>query len=644
MRLSLLGLGVLVATVLVAAPSALAMRVKVGGRVYGIMPSAGAQSAALRGAAGAAPRAPFLAPPAGWNVSYQGGPVLHTVKPYVIYWDPSGTGITARSEQVIDQYLTDVAADGGETDDTYGVGRQYYDSAGIADAGQAFSASSQAFVDTDPYPTLQNCPPQTGYTSCITDAQLRAELSAFISAQGLPTDGPSTESELPAGSPAYFLILPNAVNTCTDSTGASCSGGPAFSGPGGYCAYHDYYMDAGNVVLYSDVPFSVLTASPIKGCQADNTSASVLQAPNGDPADNLVDNLSHELNELITDPLINAWVNTGGDGNELADQCQAYGSAPDPTSPTGPVSPNSYEPTLGGSATLGTLYDQLINGHQYYTQSLWSNGQVDCAMQPAAATLTPSFTVGGAVPGQPATVDPTSSVSAAGVASASWSWGDGTSSFLPGALTTAAHTFAAAGIYDVTLTLVDGNGNLATATRQVSVGTNPSASIGALPAAVAVGSVVSFSGGLSTDPNGTAIANFNWNFGDGSTNTGVTAKHAYGAPGNYTVTLGVNDSYGFSASTTATIDVLPVGKVSLVRATHRGTSAYVLVKVTQAGTVSYAGHATRLTRPGRARIKLRLTAKQRRMLRQGRRFTLAIRLVYRPRAGRRVTVSRRLTL
>ena len=46
---------------------------------------------------------------------------------------------------------------------------------------------------------------------------------------------------------------------------------------------------------------------------------------------------------------ISAWVNSnaGGDGQELADNCEAYG-APDPTAGT---SPDAYEPVLGGSAT-----------------------------------------------------------------------------------------------------------------------------------------------------------------------------------------------------------------------------------------------------------------------------------------------------
>jgi PKD repeat protein len=47
-----------------------------------------------------------------------------------------------------------------------------------------------------------------------------------------------------------------------------------------------------------------------------------------------------------------------------------------------------------------------------------------------------------------------------------WSWGDGTPS---STTTSGAHTFPAAGIYPVTLTVTDGWGKATTVTRQVMV-------------------------------------------------------------------------------------------------------------------------------------------------------------------------------
>jgi len=53
---------------------------------------------------------------------------------------------------------------------------------------------------------------------------------------------------------------------------------------------------------------------------------------------------------------------------------------------------------------------------------------------------------------------------------------------------------------------------------------------------------VSFSGAGSYDPDATAIVSYDWNFGDGTTGTGVTPSHTYTIAGVYKVTLRVTDS------------------------------------------------------------------------------------------------------
>lgn len=66
-----------------------------------------------------------------------------------------------------------------------------------------------------------------------------------------------------------------------------------------------------------------------------------------------------------------------------------------------------------------------------------------------------------------------------------------------------------------------------------------------------VGVPIQFAGGDSTGFN----LSFTWDFGDGTTATGVVVTHTYTAPGTYTVTLTVVDRFGQQASdrTTATI-------------------------------------------------------------------------------------------
>ncbi len=63
----------------------------------------------------------------------------------------------------------------------------------------------------------------------------------------------------------------------------------------------------------------------------------------------------------------------------------------------------------------------------------------------------------------------------------------------------------------------------------------------------------SFNGSASTDDNG--ITGYSWNFGDGSTASGSTANHTYGADGTYTVTLTVTDTAAQTATSSSNVTV-----------------------------------------------------------------------------------------
>ncbi|KQC05613.1 MAG: hypothetical protein APR53_02245 [Methanoculleus sp. SDB] len=74
----------------------------------------------------------------------------------------------------------------------------------------------------------------------------------------------------------------------------------------------------------------------------------------------------------------------------------------------------------------------------------------------------------------------------------------------------------------------------------------PVAGLTATPMTTFVGQNITFDGTTSTD-NGT-IMSYDWDFGDGATDSGETALHAYDAEGLYNVTLTVTDDEGLTGT------------------------------------------------------------------------------------------------
>lgn len=135
------------------------------------------------------------------------------------------------------------------------------------------------------------------------------------------------------------------------------------------------------------------------------------------------------------------------------------------------------------------------------------------------------------------------------IVSYAWDLGDGTTSDQP----TLSHSYAAAGIHQVTLTVTDDDG----ATGSVTVPVNPLAP-NQVPtasfAATTEGLLVNVDATGSSDLDGT-IVGYDWQFGDGASGTGATTQHQYAAAGEYTVTLTVTDDRGGTATTTTTVTI-----------------------------------------------------------------------------------------
>jgi PKD repeat protein len=553
--------------------------------------------------------------------------------PYVIFWDPS-SGISTTTRSLIERYFTDVAHDSGLSNNVYGAMRQYWDSHGFANYAQTFSPGTQAFVDTNAFPTKDttNCV-NTSVPSgnpCVTDAQVQTELANFVTAHSLPDDGPDP-TNLGANAPEYFVVLPSNVNECADS--ADCADTV-------YCAYHTAMPFGSNGLVYAMIPllgavFNFGSGSG-KGCQFDGNAA--VQEPNGDQqGDIAIKYISHEQAESITDPLPpNGWISVQGEsgsGGETGDQCNATGAF-DPN--VNGTNPNAFLPTLGGSAT-GTLYDQLDNGDPYYIQSEWSNGYTNCVMRPSAGTLSAAFT---APASQPTGISATFTAnSPGGYSSLTWNFGDGTTSFDHSGADPASmiHTYAHAGVQTVTLTAVDPLGNIATSSRQITVGSPPNAAFSMSPSHAATGVPVKFMSASSDPDSGIAINSLAFAFGDGVSATGSTATHAFTRPGTYTVTLAATNSLNLQAMVSHTITVTPakINGVKVKNKTSKG--AIIVVTVNAPGKLSGIGKRKGVSGAGTYKLQLTLSKAQQHTLASAGRLTVSLKLKFTPAAGAAVT-------
>jgi hypothetical protein len=269
------------------------------------------------------PQAP-LRTRGGSSLTYHGGPVMHTNRVYAIYWVPSGYAVDSGYEGLIDRFFTDVAADSGKTSNVYYSDTQYYDSTANIAYASSFAGST---VDTDALPT-SGC--RDSYTSaCVTDAQLQAEISKVIAANGW-THNSTTE---------FFMFTAKGIGSCD---GSSCS----FSQ---YCAYHSAFGSGSTETIYANMPYSDTVPA---ACDSG-------QHPNNDDADATINVTSHEHNESITDYNGTAWYDA--QGNEDGDKCAwTFGAAL-------------------GSTAYGQ-YNQLIDGHPYYLQQEWSNHSSGCVL------------------------------------------------------------------------------------------------------------------------------------------------------------------------------------------------------------------------------------------------------------------------
>ena len=131
-----------------------------------------------------------------------------------------------------------------------------------------------------------------------------------------------------------------------------------------------------------------------------------------------------------------------------------------------------------------------------------------------------------------------------------WRFGDGSSA--TGQSTN--HTFDTSGTFHTSLTITDQQGlsseiSIPVILTQGTVTKNqpPVAALSVMPNQGTAHPSFLFNASLSNDPDGEIIS-YNWNFGDGSSDTGAIAEHIYTVQADYVATLTITDNNGATAT------------------------------------------------------------------------------------------------
>ncbi|MGV6859045.1 MAG: PKD domain-containing protein [bacterium] len=153
------------------------------------------------------------------------------------------------------------------------------------------------------------------------------------------------------------------------------------------------------------------------------------------------------------------------------------------------------------------------------------------------------------------------------IATYEWDFGDGNTSTDPDAT----HLYELAGDYPVTLTVTDLEGAQASATVIVSVSETDVPGTGEPP--IPLMAILDLelpplrTGTFDATTSDGDIVDYQWNFGDGSTDTGSTVNHTYAAAGTYTVVLRVTTSGGKTAAISQNVVIENIAPLAAISAT-----------------------------------------------------------------------------
>lgn len=293
----------------------------------------------------------------------------------------------------------------------------------------------------------------------------------------------------------------------------------------------------------------------INAIQSDNSEVSVLDPiatsdDQGGPVLNILSAAIAENPSQGTIPFSPIF-----DGSRSSGTIASYEwSFGDGSTGAGMFTGHTYELSGNYIATL-TVYDTVGNSSQ--SNMILTATETPVIPTPPTAIISSSTAIGEA----PLLVQfdgNSSTPSHSPIISYSWDFGDG--SVAEGV--NVSHNYTEAGNYQAVLTVTNEIGLSSQADTPVIIGEPPPLANEPPKAVLTLSELqgkapitITFSAAGSTDSDGT-IADYLWNFGDGSSATGVTVEHSYTEAADYTVTLQVRDDGGETGSASTLITVL----------------------------------------------------------------------------------------
>jgi len=254
----------------------------------------------------------------GNGINYNGGPVMqgNPVNAYIIWygnWNGTGSN-TAATRSAIEHFLGTIGGSALEL-----VNTTYGDNTGNVSGNVAFAGST--IVSS---------------TKNLTDRSLQTTVSNALNSGALPRDANGV----------YFVLSSSNIN----ETSGFCTQ---------YCGFHTRATLGGVDIKYAFV--GNVDRCP-SGCEAQTTGPNSPVTGQGG-IDGMANVISHELEEAISDPDLNAWFDSSGQEN--ADKCNFNFGTVSTCAAGGLCTP--------AAVSAGSKFNQTFGNNNWTLQQNWRN-------------------------------------------------------------------------------------------------------------------------------------------------------------------------------------------------------------------------------------------------------------------------------